>query len=101
MPRSEVDGLYLLVVLELLRRAFREDAAVVHHRHEARNSQGDVEIVLDDDVADIGRQRVENSDEIASFRRRQTSGRLVEKDESRRARERQRDLELPLLAVAE
>src|SRR5271156_4393431 len=101
MPRSEVNGLNLLVALDLFRRAFGEDAPVVHHRYIGRNAQGHVEIVLDDDVADIGWQRVEYGDEIASLRRRQTRGRLVEQDESRRAGQRQRDLELALLAVAQ
>src|SRR3984957_8647544 len=101
MPRSEVNGLNLLVALDLFRRAFGEDAPDVHHRYIGRNAQGDVEIVLDDDVADIGWQRVEYGDEGASLRRRQTRGRFVEQDESRRAGQRQRDLELPLLAVAQ
>ena len=80
---------------------FLEDAAVVHHRHPLGHAQRHVEIVLDDDVADVGRQRVEDRDEVAPLGRRQAGGRLVEQDEARRAGERQRDLELALLAMAE
>ena len=47
------------------------------------------------------RQGVEDGDEIAAFRRRKAGRRLVEQDEARRAGERQSDLELALLAVAE
>ena len=101
MPGSEIDRLNLLVVLDLVRRAFLEDAAVVHHRHIGRHPERDVEIVLDDDVADMRRQRVEDGDEIAPLGRRETRRRLVEQDEARRAGQRQRDFELALLAVAQ
>ena len=46
-------------------------------------------------------QRGEDVDEVAPLVRRQAGGRLVEQDEARRTGERQRDLELALLAVAE
>ena len=39
--------------------------------------------------------------ELRPFRRRQTGRRLVKKDEPRRARKRQRDLELALLAIGQ
>ena len=101
MPDPQINRLHLGVVLDLLRRAFGKDAAVVHHGHKGRNPQRDVEIVLDDDVTDIGGQRVQNGDEIAALRRRQARRRLVEKDKPRRARERERDLKLPLLTMAQ
>ncbi len=63
------------------------------------DAQRHVEIVLDDDVADMFRQRVEDGDEVAPLGRRQAGRRLVEQDEARRAGQRQRDLQLPLLAV--
>ena len=47
-----------------------------------------------------GRQ-VRIVDELAPLGRREAGGRLVEQDEARRAGERERDLELALLAVAE
>ena len=44
---------------------------------------------------------VRNRHEIAPLGRRQARGRLVEQDEARRAGERERDLELPLLAIGQ
>ena len=102
MPASEIDRLDLGVVLDLVRRAVLEDAAVVHHRHALGDPQRHVEVVLDDDIADVA----DGSDvRIATRSRRSVGdkpgGRLVEQDEARRAGERQADFELPLLAVAE
>ena len=73
----------------------------MHHRHALRDPERHIEVVLDDDVADVRRQRREDIDEVAPFVRRQAGGRLVEQDEARRAGEGERDLELALLAVAE
>ena len=101
MPRSEIDRLNLFVVLDLAWRAFLEDAAVVHHRHIRGHLERDVEIVLDDDVSDMRGERVEDGDEVAPLGRRETRRRLVEQDEPRRAGEREGDLKLPLLAVAQ
>src|SRR6516162_9899187 len=91
MFRPEIDGLDFFVVLDVLRSALFEDAGVVHNRHVGGDAQGDVEIVLDDDVADMGRQRVENGDEIASLRGRKSGGRLVEENEPRRAGQSERN----------
>src|ERR1700733_14391243 len=101
MPRSEIDRLNLFVVLDFARRAFLEDAAVVHHRHIRGDFERDVEIVLDDDVSDMRGERVEDGDEVAPLGRRETRRRLVEQDEPRRASEREGDLKLPLLAMAQ
>ena len=54
-PRYKL--LHLGVGLDLLRLAFLEDAAVVHHRHALDHAQRDVHVVLDDDIADVRRQR--------------------------------------------
>ncbi len=95
----QVDRLHLGVVLDLVRRAFLEDAAVVHDGHALDHAQRDVEIVLDEDVADVGGQRPQERDQLAALGRREPGRRLVEEDEARRARERHADLELALLAV--
>ena len=99
MAASEVEFLHLGIGLDLVRLAFLEDAAVVHHRHGLGHPQRDIHVVFDDDEADMGRQIGQDRDEVAPFGRRQTRGRLVEQDEARRAGERQGDLELALLAV--
>ena len=67
MPRPEIDGLHRGIVLDLLRRAFFENPSIVHHRHIGRDAQSDVEIMLDDDIADMGGQSVEDFDEVAPF----------------------------------
>ena len=45
--------------------------------------------------------RGEDLDELGALERREAGGGLVEQDEARRAGQRQRDLQLTLLAVAE
>jgi hypothetical protein len=99
MSRPEIELLHLGVVLDLLRRAFLEDPAVVHHRHALRDAQRHVHVVLDDDVADVARQPVQDRHQLRPLGRRQPRRRLVEQDEARRPGQRQRDLQLPLLAV--
>src|SRR3984957_13355336 len=101
MPASKVEFLNLGIGLDLLGRAFLKDPAIVHHRHALDHAQRDVHVVLDDDVADMRWQRGEDVDELSPFRRRKPSRRLVEQDEARRARERQCNLELTLLAVGQ
>src|SRR5258708_33887018 len=98
MRRSEIDGLNLFVVFDLLRSALLEDAPVMHHRHVARNPQRDVEIVLDDDVADMRRQHIEDFDQIAPLRRRKTGGGLIKQNEPRPTAQPKRYLELTLRA---
>ena len=46
-------------------------------------------------------ERGQDMDQIATLRRRQARRRLVEQDEARRAGERERDLELALLAIGQ
>ena len=60
MLATEIDFLDLGIVLDLLGGPLLQDASIMHHRHALRDPQRDVEIVLDDDVADVGRQRGEN-----------------------------------------
>ena len=93
--------LHLGVGLDRLRRPFLEDAAVVHDGHALDHAQRDVEIMLDDDVADVERQRPQDRDQFAAVGGREPGRRLVEQHEARRARERHADLELALLAVAQ
>ncbi len=71
----------------------------MHHRDTLGDAQRHVEIVLDDHVADMLRQRVEDRDEVTSFGRRKPCRGFVEEDEARRPGERQRDFQLALLSV--
>ena len=73
----------------------------MQHRHALDDAQRNVHVVLDDDEADVLRHRREDLDQLGPLRGRQAGGRLVEQDEARRAGQRQRDLELALLAVAQ
>ena len=101
MAASEIKLLHLGIGFDFAGQAFLEDAAVVHHRHALDHAQRDVHVVLDDDVADMRRQRGQDLDQLEPLGRREPCGRLVEQDEARRAGERERDLELALLAVGE
>ena len=73
----------------------------MHHRHALDDAQRDVHVVLDDDEADVAGQGRQDLDQFAPLGRREAGRRLVEQDEARRAGERERDLELALLAVGE
>ena len=85
MARPEIDRLDLLVVLDLAWRPLPEDATVVHDRDIGRHSERDVEIVLDDDVADVRRESVEDCDEVTALGWRQSGCRLIEEDKARGA----------------
>ena len=67
-PAPEIDVLNLGVGLDLVGRAFLEDPAVVHHRDVVRDPQRHVEVVLDDDVADMVRQRRSGSRSVRAAR---------------------------------
>src|SRR5260370_38990448 len=101
MTASEVEFLHFRIRLDFSRRTFLEDAAVVHHRHALDYATRAVHVVCDDDVADVRREGGEDLDEFGPLGRRKPGGRLVEQYEARRARKRQGDRELTLLAVGE
>src|ERR1700677_2557735 len=85
MPASQVEFLNFGIGLDLLRRAFLEDSAIVHHRYALDHAQRHVHVMLDDDVADMRGERGEDVDELSSFRGRKPGRRLVEQDEARGA----------------
>jgi hypothetical protein len=69
MPASKVKLLNLGIVLDFLGSPFLEDPAIVHHRDTFDDAQSDIHIVLDDDVADVTRQRGQDMDQISSLGR--------------------------------
>ncbi len=73
----------------------------MHHRHALDDAQGHIHVMLDDDVADMARQRVENADEITPLGRGETGGGLIEQDETWRTGQGERDFQLALLAIGE
>ena len=99
MSLPHVDSLHLRVVLDLVGRTVREDTSVVEHGDAIDDAKGNVEIVLDQDEADVGRQVAEQRHQLGALAGRQAGGRLVEEDEARRAGQRHADLKLALLAV--
>src|SRR4029079_5251124 len=101
MLASEIDVLYLAIVLDLLRCSLLEDAAVVHDGNALDYPQRYIEIVLDDDVADMGWQCPQDRDKLAALARRKAGGWFIEQDEARRAGKGKADLELTLLAMGE
>ena len=56
-------------------------AAVVHHRDPVDDAQRDVEVMLDDDEADVRGSASQQRDQLAPLGRRQPGGRLVEQDQ--------------------
>src|SRR3546814_7784181 len=101
MAVPQVELLHLRVALYLVGRAFSEDAPVVHQGDALGDAQGDVHGVLDDDEAHMRQQRLQDVDEVAPLAGRQSGGGLVEEDEARCAGQRQGDLQLALLAMAQ
>ena len=99
MATSQIKFLDFRVGFDFLRIALLEDGAVVHHRDGFNDPQRHIHVVLDDDVADMGRQRGQDLDQLGALGRRQAGGGLVEQDEARRAGQGQRDFKLALLAV--
>jgi hypothetical protein len=71
----------------------------VHHGHPVDDAQRDVEVVLDEDVAHVRRQRAQQRHQLPALGRREPGRRFVEEDQARRSGQRHADLELPLLAV--
>ena len=69
--------------------------------HPRRRLQRNVEIVLDDDVADMSGRALRIATRSRRSPRRKSGRRLVEQNEARGACKRQRHFELPLLAVAQ
>ena len=65
MLAPEIDALHVGVGLDFFRRAMLVDGAIVHHRDPIDDAQRDVEIVLDDDEADMPRHRREDLHQIA------------------------------------
>ena len=101
MAASKVKLLDFGVRLDLLRRSLFEHPSVVHHGHAFHDAQRDVHVVLDDDEAHMRRERGEDVDEFCPLGRRQPGRRLVEQEETRRASERERHLELALLPIGQ
>src|SRR5262245_63173080 len=85
---SEIDRLHLGIGFDLRRSTLLEDAPVVHDRDLVRHPQGDVEVMLDDDVADMLGQAAQQRNEMAALDRREAGRRLVEQDDARRTGER-------------
>src|SRR5882672_7976368 len=99
VPGAHVDGLDLGIVLDLVGRAVLQQAAVVQDGDALDDAQRDVEIVLDQHIAHMGRERRQQRHQLPTLRRGESGGRLVEQDEPRRAGQRHADLELAELAV--
>src|SRR5262245_4975135 len=100
MAGSQIDGLYLEVIFDFFRSPLLEDATIVHHGHARRYFHRDVEVMLDDDVADMVWKLSKNCHQVSALARRKSRRWLVEQNETRRARQRQGEFELALLAVA-
>src|SRR5258708_2999303 len=80
MLAAHVDRLDLGIVLDLVGRAVLQQATIVQDRDPLDDAQRDVEIVLDQHIAHMGRKRRQERHQFAPLRRREPGGRLVEQD---------------------
>src|SRR3981081_3444979 len=94
MLAAHIDRLDLGIVLDFVRRAVLQQAAVVQDRDALDDAQRDVDIVLDQHIAHMGRERRQQCHQLPTLRRGESGGRLVEQDEPRRAGPRHAALEL-------
>src|SRR6266851_1763854 len=99
MLAAHVDRLDFGIVFDLVRRAVLQQAAIVQDRDPLDDAQRDVEIVLDQHIAHMGREGRQERHQFAALPWRESGGRLIEQDQPRRARQRHADLELAELAV--
>jgi hypothetical protein len=101
MPPPEINALNLRIGLDFVRTAFFEDTAIIHDRDALNNAERNIEVVLDDDIADVARERLKDLDQLAALRWRQTGCGFVEQDEARRTCERDANFQLTLLSIAQ
>src|SRR5215468_1019907 len=97
----EVDLAYPLVRGDLPGRPLHQHAAADHHNDAAREAEHYVHVVLDEEHRDVARETGDRDEERRALVARHTRCRLVEQQHFRPRRERERDLEQPLLAVRE
>src|SRR5581483_5598307 len=99
MRGPEIDLLHPCVGADLVRRALNEDASLVHAGHVIDQSQREVDVVLDQDQRELARQPADGRRNVDALGGREARRGLVEQEQRGPARERQREFELPLLAV--
>ncbi len=90
-----------LIRADLVRSAFDDHAAVVHHRHALRDAERDVHVVLDEDQRDRGVEPQQELGEKDALAAREARRGLVEHQHAGLGGERHRDRDLPVLAVRE
>src|SRR5260370_2735607 len=100
MPAAaHIDGLDFGIVLDFVGRAVLEHPAIVQDRHPLDDTQGDVEIMLDQHVPHVGRESRQQRPQVSTLARQQPAGRLVEQNQARPAGQRHAALELAQLAL--
>src|SRR5690349_25071218 len=100
-PPAEVDLLHGLVLADGRGRAFGEDLAVVEAGDVIDEPERELHVVLDQDERQLARQRADQLGHGRALGGREAGGGLVEEQQARAPGERERELELALLAVGE
>jgi hypothetical protein len=96
---SHVNGLDLRIFFDLARRAVTQHPAVVHDGDALDHVQRNLEVVFNDDVADVAWQVIEQCDQFLALHRRQAGRRFIEQDQPRCAGQRHADFQLALLPM--
>ena len=89
------------VALDLLRRAFDQHAALLQHGDALGQLEQRIHVVVDDDHGAALADRLQQLDGLDPLARAHAGQRLVEQQQARRGRQREPDLQPPLLAVGE
>ena len=89
------------VLPHLVGRAVGDEGPEVEDGDPLGELEDELEVVLDDDDREVLRQRADELGEAVALRRGHARGGLVEEEEPRLRRERDGDLELTSLTVAE
>ena len=97
---AEIGLAHLLVGADRRRLARRDDAAVDQHADAVREREHRVHVVLDQEDRQVALELAQQRDHAHGFLRAHAGHRLVEQQHARPGRERHRDLELAVLAMA-
>ena len=92
---------HLGIGLDVIGRPARDDSAINQHRDAVCQPEHRVHVVLDQQDRLLPLQFVQERDHAGGFVRSHAGHRLIEQEHPRRCGQRHRDLELPVLAMAE
>src|SRR4029078_9195321 len=99
LPLAKIDALYRFIPANLLRRALREQLAMVQHQDTIADSKHQFHFVLDQNDRSFAGELHDQVHHGPGFLRTHSCGRLVQQEQTRSARQRHPDFERALLAM--